>query len=98
MANNLYWKLVDIIRGRRVDYKNAFGSPAGSRVLLDLAQFCHANESCFDADPRIDAAFEGRREVWLRIQQHLNLNSQQLAQLYHGLSPLEPSERFKNED
>jgi hypothetical protein len=27
---------------------------------------------------------EGRREVWLRIQQHLNLTTEQLFQLYGG--------------
>jgi hypothetical protein len=41
-------------------------------ALLDLAEFCRANESCFHEDPRMHAALEGRREVWLRIQEHIH--------------------------
>lgn len=51
-------------------------------VLQDLEKFCRANETTFHSDPRIHAALEGRREVWLRIQQHLKLNLDQLLQLY----------------
>jgi len=61
-----------------------FGGPAGQAVLRDLEKFCRANETCFNGDPRIHAAHEGRREVWLRIQQHLNLSSEDLFQLYSG--------------
>jgi hypothetical protein len=43
---------------------------ATSMVLEDLAKFCRADQSCFDADPRIHAVLEGRREVWLRIQEY----------------------------
>ena len=86
------FRLIDWIRRRRSDYKAAFNSPAGARVLVDLAKFCHANESCFDDDPRVHAAFEGRREVYLRIQQHLELSSEELAQLFHGIPPITPSE------
>ena len=53
-------------------------------VLADLAKFCRADRSTFHADPRVHAALEGRREVWLRIQEHLNLTPEQLAQLYGG--------------
>lgn len=42
-------------------------------VLKDLAKFCRANTSCFNSDPRAHALQEGRREVWLRIMEHLNL-------------------------
>lgn len=42
-------------------------------VLKDLAKFCRANKTCFDSDPRKHANLEGRREVWLRIMEHLNL-------------------------
>ena len=62
----------------------AFLSPAGQEVLVDLAKFCRANQTCYDPDARIHAALEGRREVWLRIQQHLGLTSEQLFSLYGG--------------
>lgn len=38
-------------------------------LLLDLAHFCRAYETCFHADQRVHAALEGRREVWLRIRE-----------------------------
>lgn len=54
-----------------------------SRVVLeDLAKFCRANESTFHLDDRAHAVAEGRREVWLRIQHHLQLSDAQLWELY----------------
>jgi hypothetical protein len=53
-------------------------------ALIDLAEFCRANESCFHADPRMHAVLEGRREVWLRIQEHLHLTPTQLTALRLG--------------
>lgn len=47
-------------------------------VLADLGRFCHAADTCFDADPRIHAVYEGRREVWLRIQDMMNLTVEQI--------------------
>lgn len=70
--------LFDYLRRRKQNYQLTFKSPAGEQVLADLALFCRANETCFAADPRVHAVAEGRREVWLRIQQHLNLSSEQL--------------------
>lgn len=63
---------------RRTDYVRTFNTPHGALVLEDLAKFCRAHETTFHADPRIHAVLEGRREVWLRIQQHLNLSDDQL--------------------
>lgn len=77
-------KLFEFLRQRKRAYQLAFGSPAGVLVLEDLAKFCRANETCFHPDPRLHAVAEGRREVWLRIQQHLNLTPEQLVQLYSG--------------
>jgi hypothetical protein len=75
-------RVLSFLQGRKRAYQLAFGSPAGEAVLLDLAKFCRAHETCFDPDPRIHAVLEGRREVWLRIQQHMNLSVNQLAALY----------------
>lgn len=60
--------------------------PANVIVMDDLARFCRANESTGHADPYIAARLDGRREVWLRIQQHLHLTEEQLMQLYSGNS------------
>lgn len=50
-------------------------------VLKDLAKFCRAHKTTFNPDSRAHAAIEGRREVWLRIQSHLNLSDDQLWNL-----------------
>lgn len=63
----------------RVFEKN---SPFTQDVLEDLAKFCRANESTFHADPRIHAVAEGRREVWIRIQQYLQLNHEDVFKLH----------------
>ncbi len=64
------------------DYRVVFGSePARRSVLPDLAEFCGA------AYPAPDIHMEraaGRRDVWLRIQNHLNLTDQQLYALLKG--------------
>lgn len=74
----------DFIRRRKRDYQLCFKQPAGQEVLIDLARFCRASETCFDADPRKHAVLEGRREVWLRIANHLNLSSEQLYSIFTG--------------
>lgn len=56
-------------------------SPTVMLVLEDLSKFCRAQESTFNADPRVHALQEGRREVFLRISEYLNLSSKQLWDL-----------------
>lgn len=80
------FRALDFLRRRKRAYQLAFGSPAGQAVLHDLVRFCRATETCFHEDQRKHAALEGRREVWLRIQQHLNLSSEQLYALFGGQS------------
>ena len=72
--------------GRAHQYKLTFRSPPGEAVMEDLARFCRAHESTFHADPRMHAVAEGRREVWLRIQNHLQLSPDELWKLYSGRS------------
>lgn len=83
-GDTTWMRIVDFVRGRRQSYQLAFTSPAGQSVLIDLARFCRASETCFHEDARKHAVLEGRREVWLRIQNHLRLNSEQLVDLYGG--------------
>lgn len=79
-------KAYDFLRMRRRDYNHAYRTPAGERVLRDLAKFCRANETTFHPDARVSAGLEGRREVWLRIQNHLNLTTDELYALATGKS------------
>lgn len=78
-------------------YRIVFGGPAGQMVLQDLVMFCRAAETCFDADPRKHAVLEGRREVWLRIQQHMQLTPDQLYALYNG-KMLHVKQQQENDD
>jgi len=70
------------LRNRQQAYQTTFLNPVGERVLQDLAKFCRATESTFHPDPRMSAILEGRREVWLRIQHHLQLTDDQLWEIY----------------
>lgn len=73
-----YLKLGD----RQSAYRSLFKGPNSDAVLKDLALFCRANESTYDPDARTHALIEGRREVWLRITQHLQLSLDDLWELY----------------
>lgn len=84
-------KTVEFLAFRRRDYQLTFGGLAGQNVLADLSKFCRADSTCFNDDARKHALAEGRREVWLRIQSHLRLTSEQLYALYSGSN-------FKPED
>ncbi len=66
----------------------------GREILADLRAFCRADASCVvvGRDGRIDthatAVAEGRREVWLRLIEHLHLDDQTIQALvgdeHHG--------------
>jgi len=72
----------DFLRSRRHQYIRTFDSESGKAVLADLAKFCRAHESTYH--PQFSDQLDGRREVWLRIQQHINLTDAQLWELYKG--------------
>lgn len=74
--------LRQILRMRKYSYEQIFTTSAGRAILEDLAKFCRAHETCFRGNEREHALLEGRREVWLRIQQHLKLNDEQLWAIY----------------
>jgi hypothetical protein len=83
MTRTFLEKTKEFLFGRQIDYRRTFETPHGEKVLADLAKFCRAHETTFRPDSdRASAVLEGRREVWLRIQVHLNLSSEQLWQLY----------------
>lgn len=69
---------IDILAEKKRAFQHAFGSPAGQAVLDDFRSFCRADRTCFHADPRLHAVLEGRREVWLRIQEYLDLSPEEL--------------------
>lgn len=69
---------------RRYAFIKTFDGPLAAEVLKDIARFCRAHESTHDANERDSLIFEGRRQVWLRIQEHLRLTPDQLWELYSG--------------
>ena len=83
MLRELLDRLRAAIGDRRVTYRQVFRTPNGERVLKDLAKFCRANSTTMHPDPRMHALAEGRREVWLHVQQQLQLTEDELWELYH---------------
>jgi hypothetical protein len=79
--------LFELLWNRRNNYRAVFQSDAGIKVLADLREFCRADTSCVVVakDGKIDThatvLAEGRREVWLRITEVLNLTDEQLYKL-----------------
>jgi hypothetical protein len=74
-------KLRDFINKRKQAYHAVFDTPAGKIVLADLERFCRGTASTFHPDPRMAANLDGRREVFLRLSEHLNLTQEQLFEL-----------------
>jgi hypothetical protein len=73
---------------RKKSYQSIFGTAgaAGSEAMKDLAKFCRAFETCAAPDEKLTMLLCGRREVWLRIIQHLHLQPEELAALYKAVS------------
>lgn len=72
-------QFIEKLRFKRRDYQLTFNdNPHARRVLADLAFFCYADRSTFDPNARVHAVAEGRREVWLWINAHLHLSSEEL--------------------
>lgn len=69
---------------RQLAYAQVFKQPSPhvDAVMKDLARFCRAHSSTFHKDPRASAILEGRREVWLRIQENLKLNLDDIYRLH----------------
>lgn len=90
---------MNFIRRRRRDYQLTFKqSIPGQNVLQDLAKFCRANQTCvIPGDPVLTGILEGRREVWLRISNHINLTDEQLYALLTQRN-FNPHEADKEED
>lgn len=80
-------QVMGFLRRRAHAYRVTFTGPLAEEVLQDLARFCRATESTFHTDPRVQAALEGRREVFLRLQHHLKLSDEDLWKRYGQSAP-----------
>lgn len=80
--------LLQKLSARQKGYRAMFGEAGilNREELIDLARFCRAFESAaMPGDDHLTWAYIGRREVWLRIQEHLNLEPDELAALYRAV-------------
>lgn len=80
--NEAYLRTIDFLRLRKRTYQLTFQNPKSNGVLKDLAKFCHANEIPRTSDLYLLGVANGRRETWLRIQNHLNLSEEDLYAIY----------------
>lgn len=80
-----YWNLRTAFRA--VFWKESREQKHVSRLLDELKDFCRAETSCIvvakdgHIDTHATAVAEGRREVYLKIMQILNLSDETLAKL-----------------
>ncbi len=89
----LRWRrTADDVREVQRAAKLLLRSPSGAILLADLAQFCRAGQTTFHLDPRVHAALEGRREVFLRLVQLMELSEEELFDLWGGKYPDQPKE------
>lgn len=85
---NIVDRTLAFLTQRKRAYQLAFKSPAGQEVLADLYKFCRAQETTFHPDARVSDALVGRRDVWLRIANHLNMTPEQLFEVSNrGIVP-----------
>lgn len=80
---NLFRRTMAFLSRRRQSYELSCTAPTSLEMMKDLAKFCRANESCYHQEDFMRGVLTGRREVWLRIQAHLNLSDRELWRLYN---------------
>ncbi len=85
---SLYLKFWNLRESFRAVFRTERPAPKHGQALLDdLRDFCRADTSCIviGKDGRVDthatAVCEGRREVYLRIMQTLNLSDETLHKM-----------------
>lgn len=81
-------KWLEVFTDCKRAYMLAFNTVAGKAVLADLEPFCRARETCVIPGDR-DKTFvlEGRREVYLRIRDYIDLTPEQLVERYTKPAP-----------
>lgn len=55
----------------------------GDKARDDLKTFCRAAETCFNPHTNTHVLLEGRRQVWLRIEEFLTLTPEELFERKH---------------
>lgn len=92
------WGWVFSISERAKAYKLAFRNPSGEIALGDLLTFCGvADEAPRGGDLFSQGRAAGRRDVGLRIMEHIHLTHEELYAVIQGRSILK-KEDFQNAD
>ncbi len=67
-------------------FKVTFRNPTASHyVLPDFAEFCYANEAIpGNLDAFNMGRWHGRNDVWLRLQEYLNLTNEEIFDIRRG--------------
>lgn len=79
---DIYDEAKALLQSRKQAYETVFHEGVDARIVLqDLAEFCRAHKSAFNADSRVHAMLEGRREVWLRIEKYVKLSPDELWEI-----------------
>ena len=77
-------------------YNLTFRHPSGQIVLADLMTFCGlADEAPWNSNQFEQGRAAGRRDVALRVQEHLNLTHEELYAVLQGRSILKAKD-FQN--
>lgn len=73
---------------RKKSYQQLFGvnGALGTEAMKDLARYCYATKSCAVPNHDLTLVLSGRREVWLRICEHLHLEPEELASIYGAVT------------
>lgn len=70
----------DIVRVKNA-YRALEKTLEGQIVLRDLARTCNAASTTFDKDPQQHSFNAGKRQVWLRIQNMINMPDREVYEL-----------------
>lgn len=79
----LYYRTLDFLKLRSRAYRLTFQNSGSNDVLKDLARFCRAGKTPFQADDRRTYVAIGRQEVFQRILDHLHLSPDELYKIYN---------------
>jgi hypothetical protein len=84
ISSEAYERAKRFLLSRAMVYRRLFDlqNRDAQDVLRDLAKFCRAHASTAHLDTHAAARLDGRREVWLRLQNHLQLSDEDLWKLY----------------
>ena len=74
---------LEMITERKRAFQLAFKSPAGEAVMRELAKYCRVYSTTAHETPNLTFVFEGRRQVYLRIQQYLESSVESLHEMFN---------------